>query len=87
MLIVVGIMLGGLLMGRYGPSVSSKVVQKLIVWAIWALLFLLGLSVGSNHQIMDNLGTIGLDAVLITLGAVAGSVLCAWVVYRFYFKK
>ncbi len=34
---------------------------------------------------MNNLDSIGLEALLITLAAITGSVLCAWGVYHFFF--
>lgn len=80
-------MVGGILWGRFLPQGNKKLVQNGITVAILLLLFLLGMSVGHNRQIMDNLGTIGLEAGLITLGAVGGSVVCAWLVYRLYFSK
>lgn len=87
MLIIIGLMVSGILLGYIFRRKNLKVVQSLITYAIFALLFLLGLSVGTNHHIMNNLGTIGLDALLITFGAVAGSIFCAWGVYKYYFSK
>lgn len=87
MLIVIGLMVSGILLGYLFRERNLKFIQKLITWAIFILLFLLGLSVGVNDQIMDNLDTIGMDALLITFGAVAGSILCAWGIYKFYFFK
>lgn len=87
MLIVIGLMVSGILLGYLFREKNLKFIQKLITLAIFALLFLLGLSVGTNDQIMDNLDTIGLDALVITSGAVVGSVLCAWGIYKFYFSK
>lgn len=86
MLIVIGLMVSGIILGYILREKNLKFVQKLITCAIFALLFLLGISVGTNNKIMDNLGTIGLDALVITLGAVAGSILCAWAVYKFFFS-
>ena len=59
-------------------------MQKLIYFAIFLLLFLLGITVGANGDVMNNLDSIGLEALLITLAAIAGSVLSAWGVYRFF---
>lgn len=87
MLIVIGLMVSGIILGYILRNKNLKFIQKGITCAIFALLFLLGLSVGTNNTIMDNLGTIGLDALVITLGAVAGSVFCAWGIYKFYFAK
>ncbi len=87
MLSIICLMVGGIVLGRLTQAGHSGVIRKGIFWAILVLLFLLGLAVGHNRQIMDNLGTIGADALLITLGAVGGSVVCAWMVYKFYFSK
>lgn len=62
-----------------------KKVDKLITWAIYLLLFLLGIAVGVNDKIINNLDTIGLSALIISLGAILGSVLFAWVIYHFFF--
>ena len=87
MLIIICLMVGGIMLGRLTQAGHPGVIRKGMFWAILVLLFLLGLAVGHNRQIMDNLGTIGADALLITLGAVGGSVVCAWMVYKFYFSK
>lgn len=78
-----GIALGYVCRGR---GKTLKFVQPSISIAIFVLLFLLGLSVGADARIMDNLGKIGWDACWMTLGAVAGSAGCAWVVYRCFFR-
>ncbi|MCM1031105.1 MAG: lysine exporter LysO family protein [Oscillibacter sp.] len=87
MLIILCLMAGGILLGRLTRAGRPEFIRKGIFGAILVLLFLLGVSVGHNRQIMDNLGTIGVDALLITLGAVGGSVVCAWGIYKFYFSK
>lgn len=85
MIIVISLMVCGIVIGYLFRERNLKVVQKLINYAIFLLLFLLGITVGANGEVMDNLDTIGAEAVIITLAAVAGSVLCAWGVYRFFF--
>lgn len=87
MFIVIAIMLSGVLLGYILRNKDLKIIQKLISIAIIALLFLLGISVGKNPDIMDNLYTIGWEALVITFGAVAGTVFCAWIVYKYYFSK
>lgn len=59
----------------------------LVRLVIFALLFLLGREVGQNPKIVDNLDTLGLQAILITFAGVAGSILCSWFIYRFFFSK
>ncbi len=76
-----GIAIGYVLRGR-NFNITSKILSLTII----ALLFFLGVAVGSNPKIMDNLGTIGIDALIITLAALAGTYLLAWFVYRKFFR-
>lgn len=64
-----------------------KINDRLITLAIYVLLFLLGISVGLNKTVVQNIGTLGLQALIITIGAVTGSVLISWVVYKVFFKE
>ena len=65
----------------------SKPVGETITWAIYLLLFLLGITVGTNETIVNNLDKIGLNALLLTIGAVTGSVLVSWITYTLFFRK
>lgn len=78
MFIIIGIMLTGMLTGYLLRNQRLTWIQKIITFLIWALLFLLGIDVGGNQTIIKGLHTLGLEAVVITLAAVAGSTLCAW---------
>lgn len=86
MLIVLGLMLSGVLVGYFlrGKKVARR-TGKAVSLAIFVLLFLLGVSVGVNPQIMDNLTTLGIEAIIITIGALSGSLLSAWAIYKFLF--
>ncbi len=86
MLIVLGLMLSGIFAGYFlrGKKVA-RWTGKAISLAIFVLLFLLGVSVGVNPQIMDNLTTLGIEAIIITIGALSGSLLSAWAIYKFLF--
>ncbi|MBI9055155.1 MAG: LysO family transporter [Bacteroidales bacterium] len=64
-----------------------KVSSELTNWAIYLLLFLLGVSVGTNEKILNNFSQIGWQAISITLFAVAGSILTSWLTYIIFFKK
>ncbi|MCG8411515.1 MAG: lysine exporter LysO family protein [Bacteroidales bacterium] len=64
-----------------------KINSRLTTWSIYTLLFLLGISVGTNDKIIDNFGQIGFLSVLITLFAVVGSAFVAWLCYIIFFKK
>ncbi len=68
---VVGILLGRLLSIH---QLLIRVADQLAMASVLLLLFVLGLSVGLNHEVLAHFGTLGLQAVILTLGAIAGSV-------------
>ncbi|MGN1221549.1 MAG: LysO family transporter [Candidatus Cryptobacteroides sp.] len=85
---VIGIMLAGILIGwllrnRKGLEWVSKGTMVTIV----LLLFVMGIEIGSNRDVMSNILTLGGDALLISLAATLGSVLAASAVYYFFFRK
>ena len=75
---VIGIMLTGMLLGFLLRNKRLSWIHKIITLLIWVLLFLLGIDVGGNEAIIKGLHTLGLEALIITLAAVTGSILCAW---------
>ena len=81
MFTIIGIMLTGMLTGYLLRSKKLSWIHKVITLLIWLLLFLLGIDVGGNETIIKGLHTIGLEDIIITLGAVAGSVLSAWALW------
>lgn len=88
MFTVIGIMFGGIAIGYLLRKVEIlQKIGKLISYTILLLLFLLGISVGSNEAIVNNLATLGVQAFLIALAGTMGSVLAAWAVYHFFFKE
>lgn len=89
MVTVVAIMTAGMLVGYFIRKRTTliKINDKLIMYAIYLLLFILGLSIGANEVIMKNLPTLGLKALALTLGGVIGSVLLGWLTYVRFFKS
>ena len=88
MFIVISIMFAGIAVGYLLKRVP--LLHKLgrpITYTIYALLFLLGTSVGANPQIVGNLHTLGVQALLLSVAATLGSVIMAWIVYRFLLHK
>lgn len=89
MITVVGIMTIGILLGILirKKQVLVRINDKLTTWSIYLLLLLIGISIGSNKTIVDNLHTLGIQAFLITLGGVIGSIILAWITFRLFFKN
>ena len=87
MFTIIGLMLTGMLLGYLLRKRDLKRIHSIITLLIWLLLFILGIEVGSNEQIIKGLHTIGLEAVILTLGGTLGSVIAAWALWRILYKK
>ena len=84
MVFIAGCVLG---LGLKGKSRFLSVIRRATDGAVYLLLFLLGLSVGSNRIIIANIGRLGLQALILTTGAVTGSVLLASLLNRWAFRR
>ena len=86
MFTIIGLMLTGMLLGYLLRKRDLKKVHPIIM-LIWLLLFILGIEVGSNEEIIRGLHTIGYEAVVLTLGGTLGSVIAAWALWRALYKR
>ncbi len=77
-----GILIGYLLRNRK----IEPVIDFLTTIAIYGLLFFIGISVGANETIVKNLDKIGLNALILCLAAVVGSILVSFGVYKIFFE-
>jgi uncharacterized membrane protein YbjE (DUF340 family) len=89
MITVIAIMAIGIATGFFIRTKKNLVslADRLTMWSIYLLLFLLGIAIGANKIIVSNLHTLGFKALIITLGGILGSVLLSWVVYHLLFKR
>ena len=62
-------------------------VETITQIAITVMLFLLGVNVGKNEKIIANLSTIGFQSLILTIGAMAGSIIAAWFLFHYFFRK
>ena len=46
-----------------------------------------GIAIGAKEQIIDNMHIIGGKAAVVTIGGIAGSIACSYIVYRKFFKQ
>jgi uncharacterized membrane protein YbjE (DUF340 family) len=88
MFTVVLIMAAGILAGFAARNYKFllKAIDPIIAWAIYILLFLLGISIGVNDKIINNLDSVGLTALTLTLGAISGSVFIAYLTFILFFN-
>lgn len=61
-------------------------LETTATWTVWLLIFVFGISLGSNEAIVSDFARFGYTAAAVALAGVAGSVLAAWGV-RHYVDK
>lgn len=88
-LFVIGFFVAGIIFGRLFHTFRrvKLVSEKLMMWAVYLLLFLLGISVGHNPQIIENFHTLGWQAFLLALGAMGGSLFLGKLLMLIYGKS
>lgn len=83
MFTVIGIMFAGITLGYLLRKQSLSWINRAIMTLIWLLLFLLGIEVGQNEQIIRSLPTLGMEAFIIAIVCVLGSCLTAWGLWKY----
>jgi uncharacterized membrane protein YbjE (DUF340 family) len=81
--LIAGLLLGFLLRFRL-PLLT--VVDRLAGWAVLWLIFLLGVSVGANEIVLANLDRLGVQALVLSSGALIGSVVICRLVTTLFFQ-
>lgn len=88
MFTVIAIMGFGIL---FGYLIRHKNIRGIISGAttalIWLLLFVLGIEVGHNRQVIESLGTLGLEALFIAIISLIGSCIAAWILWKYIAKR
>lgn len=87
MLTIILIMVGGIMIGRILRNRNLSLLSSIINVLIWTLLFLLGVEVGGDERIVKGIANLGAEALGISVAAVAGSVLFAWVLWKWSKKS
>lgn len=89
MFVVILFLISGILIGSLLQKKERllKITDRLSTWFIYVFLFLLGISVGGNEEIIDNFGKLGIQAIILTVGAISGSVLASYFIYKRFFRE
>ena len=87
MFTVIGIMFIGIGSGYLLRHRSLPWINRAITALIWLLLFLLGIEVGNNEEIIRSLPTLGMEAFTIALVCVLGSCFAAWGLWKYVNKR
>lgn len=82
--IFLGICSGYLLRKKFSCSCAKvqSAKDKVITILIWLLLFLLGVEVGGNEQIIKALPTLGVEALLLSVAGTLGCCVLAWALWK-----
>lgn len=89
MLTVAAFIFAGVLTGYLirGKQRLQRINAKMTIWAIYLLLFFLGLLIGHDEYIMQQLPQLGFSALAITLVATGGSLITAWLLWKYGFTR
>jgi hypothetical protein len=80
--LLIGALILGFVMARLNvlPTTWSKGVRVIGLLSLLVLLFAMGLSLGTNSDLMTALPTLGFKALILSVGTVFGSVFLVWLV-------
>lgn len=87
MLSVFAIIIAGVVLGRVLSAHKLSFLNRIITVIIWALLFMLGVEVGSNPEVVRGFATLGWSALIIFGCSVAGSIAASWLLWRYLRSK
>lgn len=87
MIDIIAILFSGIVIGVLLRGKRFKLLPKIIMVIIYLLLLVMGVWVGANPDVTDNLSTLGVKALIVTLFAIGGSIVAAAIIYRYFFKN
>lgn len=79
---IILIMASGIAIGWLLRRRKLTHLGKVTNFLIWVLLFLLGVEVGGDERIIRGIASLGLEAIAVAAGGVAGSALLALLLWR-----
>ncbi len=79
---IILIMASGIAIGWLLRRRKLTYLGKVTNFLIWVLLFLLGVEVGGDERIIRGIASLGLEAIAVAAGGVAGSALLARFLWR-----
>lgn len=81
MWLIIGFLALGILIGYKGllSENLNRFNNYLTMGGLFLLLFTMGVKMGINQQIISNLNSLGLKAIILALGSVLGSVILVFI--------
>ena len=87
MFIVVAFIFMGIFVGYGFRKNKTEWLSKVINLWVWILLFLMGIEVGGNEHIIQALPTLGVEALVVSVLAILGSCVGAWMLWKYIGRK
>lgn len=89
MLAIFAALVIGILIGAFDllPARGFQIIDKSMGVILFLLIFTLAVGVGADEMIFANLSTLGLRALLLTVGAIIGSIVLLYIVQQKWFKE
>ncbi len=76
----------GLLKGQFSKE-SKKYISMAMLVLVFVLILLMGVKSGMNDAVISNLGAYGVQSLVITVAAIIGSIICAVIFEKLFFKN
>lgn len=64
----------------------KKTIDILTLISVFALLFVMGINIGTNKEVIDNLGNVGLLALAYSLFTIIGSIIVVYLLTHIIFR-
>ena len=88
MLSIVATMITGIILGYLLRNKTfTRHTGRSISLTIFIMLFIMGLNIGSNEELISNLGKFGWQAAVISVSATCGSIFASWIILRLFFSE
>jgi uncharacterized membrane protein YbjE (DUF340 family) len=79
-----GVLIGCIIKDR---RILIVISEKLLDWAIYLLLFFLGLSTATSEKVINNISRLGILVLIITAAALSGSIIAGMIIYKKFFRE
>lgn len=83
LIILFGMMLCGYMLRKVR---MPELPDRFMSYMVWALLFLFGISIGGNKELVSKLHSFGAVALAVAVATVCGSVIGGWLLWEFRSK-
>lgn len=67
--------------GLISDKINNK-LSKIQMFFLFVLIFVMGIRLGMNEEVINSLTTIGIKAFIFSLSTIAGSIICVYIVNK-----